>query len=195
MIWVFPTIPLRWQTFRWKSNTDVNKLHKGCVNARAVVSGSLPFLLNPVLAKLTSNTFNLWGPGEGVFTLAWVMCASERMNLVVRLSSKRLLNWSQTWGSLARNETGQHRHTQTGRERRIAYWPLLIYSFSTFYKRQLYFQSTFQTIIYNNIYLSHTHTDICIHTCRLCAASSSYSWSISGHKLSLSQKYTFRLVW
>lgn len=116
MIWVFPTIPLRWQTFRWKSNTDVNKLHKGCVNARAVVSGSLPFLLNPVLAKLTSNTFNLWGPGEGVFTLTWLMCASERMNLVVRLSSKSLLNWSQTWGSLARNETGQLEHTDTHKQ-------------------------------------------------------------------------------
>lgn len=86
----------------------------------------------------------LWAdePGSEV-----IIQASAQLESDLRLTGQK---WNRS--------TGTHRHTQTGRERRIAYWPLLIYSFSTFYKRQLYFQSTFQTIIYNNIYLSHTHT-------------------------------------
>lgn len=157
MIWVFPIIPLRWQTFRWKSNTDVNKLHKGSVNVRAVVSGSLPFLLNPVLAKLTSNTFNLWGPGEGVFTLAWVMCASERMNLVVRLSSKSLLNWSQTWGSLARNETGQLEHTDTHKQGERETYCILTFTYLFFFYISEEATLFSKHISDTNIYLWHIY--------------------------------------
>lgn len=41
---------------------------------------------------------------------ACTMSATERMNWLLRLSSKSLLNWRQTWGLLARNKADQLEH-------------------------------------------------------------------------------------